>query len=995
MILRGLRAGLLSARLTRGQRAPTQHQVAAPSGLLSFRGGGSSSPWSSTPARASPEISLRATTGMSAAEVKPGNEVEVTEVQQEEQKLPVHDPATKFRKDYKPTPFSVESVNLNFILNEDVTHVHSILSLKPNYQGPTPPPLKLDGRKDLKLVSLKVNGADVNPSEYNVTEKDLTLAKLPPGPVTLNIVTEIKPQENSSLEGLYKSSGNFCTQCEAEGFRGITYFLDRPDVMATYQVRVEADKANYPVLLSNGNLKSQGDLEGGRHFALWEDPFPKPCYLFALVAGKLSMKERMFKTMSGKDVALRIFVQENNLGKVDHALESLVKAMKWDEETFGLEYDLNLFNIVAVDDFNMGAMENKSLNVFNSRLVLASPETATDLDYSRIEGVVGHEYFHNYTGNRVTCRDWFQLTLKEGLTVFRDQEFTSDLNSRPVKRIEDVMGLRVAQFPEDAGPMAHPIRPDSYIKMDNFYTMTVYEKGAEVVRLYNTLLGKEGFRKGMDLYFKRHDGHAVTCDDFLAAMADANNVDLSQLGKWYGQAGTPRLNVSTQYDAASQRYTLRMKQHTPPTPGQPNKEPLLIPVAVGLVGPDGKDLPLHLRAAPETNGTANGNTAQPTTVVLRLTEAEQEFVFEHVPAEPVPSILRGFSAPVRMTVEGQTDEHLQFLLANDSDEFNRWEAGQRLSRKLLLQLYDAASAAKVSSTDKEALQSTLADAGGVPDSLVNAFRAVLMEKGLDGSFKAMATTLPSGTELVDEIPEADPTLIYEVRSYVLRELAARMRPDLEAILKETDSAPGDAYVFNAKECARRTLKQKAINMLSTLEEPSIVDMILQRFREATNMTDQVGALGALVEVPCEARNTALSEFFEKWKSEPLVILKWLGLQAMSNAPGNLALVRSLVDHPAFNINNPNNCYSLFLAFARSPVNFHAADGSGYAFMGDSVLRVDKINHQVAARMVSAFTQFRQYDKQRQGLMRAQLERIVATNGLSENVFEICTKSLAA
>ncbi|KAJ9514038.1 hypothetical protein QJQ45_021130 [Haematococcus lacustris] len=965
----------------------------------------------------------------------------VEQIAKEEEKIaPHHDSNTKYRKDYKAPPFSVQTVDLDFILNEDVTQVHSTLTLVPQYpEDSAPPALVLNGRADVTLVSLKVNGSDWPAEQYSRSDKELQITGLPAGVLTLAITTHIKPQENSLLEGLYKSGGNYCTQCEAEGFRGITYFLDRPDVMAKYTTRIEADKASYPVLLGNGNLQSSGDLPGGRHFVVWEDPWAKPCYLFALVAGKLAMKERSFTTMSGRQVALRIFVSENNLPKaslthhpmqVDHALDSLVKSMKWDEETFGLEYDLELFNIVAVDDFNMGvsaaadgcgagcrpggvggsknvtmakrresreadasgvahgnewAMENKSLNIFNSRLVLASPETATDMDYSRIEGVVGHEYFHNWTGNRVTCRDWFQLTLKEGLT-----EFSADMNSRPVKRIEDATMLRASQFTEDAGPMAHPIRPDSYIKMDNFYSVTVYEKGAEVVRLYATLLGKEGFRKGMDLYFKRHDGHAVTCDDFLAAMADANGADLSALGRWYGQAGTPRVEVTPVFEAGPQTLTLRVKQSTPPTPGQPDKQPVLIPLAVGLLGPDGHDLPLHLRGAPSPAvASAEGHTA-----VLRLEEAEQEFVFEHVASEPVVSVLRGFSAPVKVTVHGQTDEHLTFLFAHDTDPFNRWESGQRLSRKLLLQLYSAAQAANASSEDRQRLHGALAEAGGVPEALSAAFKALLTDKDLDGSFKAMAVSLPGGTELLDAIPDADPTLIHEVRHYVVCQLAARMRPELEAVVKENDSTPGEPYVFSATACARRALKNKALAMLSSLEDPEITANILQRFREATNMTDQIGALSCLVELCGPERELALAEFYAKWQQEPLVILKWLGLQAMSNAPGNVSLAKQLVDHPAFNIGNPNNCYSLFLGFARSPVNFHAANGSGYEFMADSVLRVDKLNHQVAARMVSAFTTFKQFDNKRQALMKAQLERIVATPGLSENVFEIASKSLA-
>ena len=798
-------------------------------------------------------------------------------------------------------------------------------------------------------------------------------------------MTLIKPQENSLLEGLYKSGGNFCTQCEAEGFRGITFFLDRPDVMATYTTRIEADKAKYPVLLGNGNLVEEGEVgDGTRHFTVWEDPFRKPCYLFALVAGDLAMREDTFTTSSGRTVALRIFVQAQNIGKVDFAMQSLKRSMKWDEDTFGLEYDLDLFNIVAVDDFNMGAMENKSLNIFNSRLVLATPDTATDGDFARIEGVVGHEYFHNWTGNRVTCRDWFQLTLKEGLTVYRDQEFSADMNSRPVKRIEDVVRLRAAQFTEDSGPMAHPIRPESYIKMDNFYTLTVYEKGAEVIRLYEAVLGKDGFRKGMDLYFQRHDGQAVTCDDFLAAMADANGEDLSSLSTWYAQAGTPELAVKGTFDPAGRTFTLKFTQRTPPSPGQESKDPVLIPVRTSLLSAaDGQ--PLELRV----NGKSLG-----TETVLRVTEAVQEFVFEGVEGRPVPSLLRGFSAPVKMTVEEQTDEDLIFLLANDTDAFNRWEAGQVLAKKLMLNLYQAAAASTGdANTPAPSLADRLTAAGGVKPSLVDAFRAVITDDAVDGQYKAFAMSLPADSELIAAIPQADPTLLHGVREYVVKELALRLRPELEAAVKANDDPVGTPYEFTAAACARRALKNKALGYLATLGEDSITEELLRRFRSAANMTDEICALAALDLAGGEPRAKAMDEFYEKWKSDPLVLLKWVALLAGSNAKGNVTAVKELMQHPAFNINNPNNCYSLFLGFARSPVNFHAVDGSGYAFMGDAVLTVDKINRQVAARLVSAFTTWKNFDQERQTLMKAQLQRIVDAPGISENVYEIASKSV--
>ncbi|EFN58926.1 hypothetical protein CHLNCDRAFT_19903 [Chlorella variabilis] len=880
-------------------------------------------------------------------------------------------------QDYTPPPYLIDSVHLNFLLGDTVTRVESCMQVLPNHAASERPPLFLHGCEDVKLVAVKVNGESLPVEQYEVESSGLTLKTPPAGAFELEVHTDLHPDQNTSLEGLYTSGGNFCTQCEAEGFRGITFFMDRPDVMAKYTTRIEADKAACPVLLSNGNLVGSGEAEGGRHFTVWEDPFRKPCYLFALVAGDLCMKEDTFTTCSGRSVALRIFTRAHDIGRVDFAMQSLKRSMKWDEEVFGLEYDLDLFNIVAVDDFNMGAMENKSLNIFNSRLVLATPDTATDGDFGRIEGVVGHEYFHNWTGNRVTCRDWFQLTLKEGLTVYRDQEFSADMNSRPVRRVEDVCRLRAAQFQEDNGPMAHPIRPESYIKMDNFYTLTVYEKGAEVIRLYEAVLGKAGFRKGMDLYFQRHDGQAVTCDDFLAAMADANGEDLSALAKWYSQAGTPRLSVAAEYSPADKTYTLRFKQAScgarrlllPPTPGQPTKDPVLIPVRMGLLAPDGGEVPLKLRG-----GEMLGSEA-----VLRVTKAEQEFVFEGVEQAPVPSLLRGFSAPVHMTVEGQSDEDLLHLLAHDTDSFNRWEAGHVLAKKLMRALYAAAK-----------------DSNEVGGRGLGGTGMVCVYARVDGAFKAFAISLPENSELMDKIPEADPILLHEVREFLTRQLAARLRPELEAAVAENDSAPGEQYEFTAAACARRALKNKALGYLAALGDPGVTEQLLHRFRGATNMTDEINALAALDRAGGgSALPAALTGFYQKWEQEPLVLLKWLALQAGSNVAGNVAAVRRLMAHPAFHITNPNSCYSLFLGFARSPVNFHAADGSGYEFMGDVVLQLDKINHQVASRMVSAFTTFKNYDQQRQALMRAQLQRIMDTEGLSDNVFEIVSKSLKA
>jgi aminopeptidase N len=897
-------------------------------------------------------------------------------------------PVEKFRKDYEAVPYTADTVQLLFKLGEEVTTVESEVVMKPLNVNGVSKDVVLNGRDDVVLKEVCVDGKALSQgSDYELDGQRLRIlaSAIPAGTDswTLQVVTELKPQDNTLLEGLYKSSGNFCTQCEAEGFRGITYFLDRPDVMATYKTRIEADKEKYPVLLSNGNLIDSGDMEGGLHYAVWEDPFKKPCYWFALVAGKLSMKEDTFTTMSGKNVTLRIFVQEENIGKVDFAMESLKRSMKWDEDTFGLEYDLEIFNIVAVDDFNMGAMENKSLNIFNSRLVLATPDMATDGDFARIEGVVGHEYFHNWTGNRVTCRDWFQLTLKEGLTVYRDQEFSGDMNSRPVQRITDVMRLRSAQFTEDAGPMAHPVRPDSYIKMDNFYTVTVYEKGAEVVRMYETLVGKDGFRKGMDLYFQRHDGQAVTCDDFLAAMADANGEDLSDLSKWYGQAGTPVVKAKGTFDSAAKSYTLTLAQTTPSTPGQDVKIPVLIPVRVSLLGQDGSTLPLRLQGSSEASSS-------PTEMVLRLSQESQQFVFEGIDAEPVPSLLRGFSAPVKLDIEGQSDDNLEFILTHDSDPFNRWEAGQILGRKRVVTLYNAA----MNKAESESIEEAAANAGGVSSSLVEAFRSLLKAKDLDGQYRAYAIGLPSTSELVGAIPHADPVVLHKIRSFIVKEIANQLRPDLEATIAENEDAPGTPYQFSAEACARRALKNRAVTYLASLKDNTITESIFKRFKEATNMTDEISALAALDIAGGAHRDEAFSLFFEKWKGEPLVLLKWFTLQAESNQEGNIDMMKKLIDHPSFNIKNPNNNYSLFGGFSRSAVNFHAADGSGYQFMADAIIKLDGINHQVAARLVAPFTAYKGYDASRQELMKKELERIVAKEGLSDNVYEIVSKSLA-
>lgn len=883
-------------------------------------------------------------------------------------------PKEIFLADYKMPDYFFDTVDLKFVLGEEKTTVLSRTAVYPRVQGTHQLPLVLDGR-DLKLISIKVDGKEVEKGGFQLTPRHLTLLSPPTSSFTLEIETEIHPQKNTSLEGLYKTSSNFCTQCEAEGFRKITFYQDRPDVMAKFTTRIEADKALYPVLLSNGNLIDQGDLEDGNHYAVWEDPFKKPCYLFALVAGQLVSRDDSFTTRSGRQVLLRIWTPAQDVSKTAHAMYSLKAAMKWDEDVFGLEYDLDLFNIVAVPDFNMGAMENKSLNIFNSKLVLASPETATDADYAAILGVIGHEYFHNWTGNRVTCRDWFQLSLKEGLTVFRDQEFSSDLGSRAVKRIADVAKLRNYQFPQDAGPMAHPVRPHSYIKMDNFYTVTVYEKGAEVVRMYKTLLGKSGFRKGMDLYFQRHDGQAVTCEDFFAAMRDANGADFSNFLLWYSQAGTPVLKVTSSYDSKAHTFTLKFMQQIPPTPGQPVKEPMFIPVAVGLLDSNGKDMSLTSVYSGDSLLSFGSEGHSISTVVLRVEKEEQEFVFANILERPIPSILRNYSAPVRL-VSDISDDDLFFLLANDSDEFNRWEAGQTLARKLMLALVDRAQKNQPLSVDPK---------------FISGLKSLLCDSSLDKEFIAKALTFPGEGEIMDLMEVADPDAVHTVRCFVKKQLASELRPELLRAVENNRSS--EPYEPTHENMARRALKNTALTYLVTLEDPEMTELALNEYRSATNMTEQFAALAAIAQNPGDIRAEVLSDFYQKWEGNALVINKWLALQAFADIPGNVKNVQSLMQHPSFDLRNPNKVYSLIGGFCGCSVNFHAKDGSGYEFVGDIVLQLDKLNPQVASRMVSAFSRWKRFDEGRQALAKAQLERIVACNGLSENVYEIASKSL--
>jgi aminopeptidase N len=872
-------------------------------------------------------------------------------------------PQTIRREDYTPPPFLIDFVDLKVELGPETTQVGARLAMRRNPDAAPAADLVLDGKK-MELLGLLL---DDQPADHAVDDEHLTIRNVPDRFV-LNIDTRIRPQENTELTGLYASKGLFCTQCEAEGFRRITYFLDRPDVMARYTTTIIADAKAVPVLLSNGNLVASGDLGEGRHFAKWEDPFPKPSYLFALVAGQLESLDDRFVTRSGRDVSLRIFVRPGDVKRCRHAMESLKRSMKWDEDVYGLEYDLDMFMIVAVDDFNMGAMENKGLNVFNSKLVLADPETATDGDHHAIEAVIAHEYFHNWTGNRVTCRDWFQLSLKEGLTVFRDQQFSADMGSAAVSRIAEVRGLRAAQFPEDASPMAHPVRPDSYIEINNFYTATVYQKGAEVVGMQHTLLGRENFRKGMDLYFQRHDGQAVTCDDFVQSMEDASGVDLSQFRLWYAQAGTPELKIGGSYDPQAKQYTLTVAQSIPPTPGQPEKKPMHIPLAIGLLDRAGRDLPLRL---------VGEDAARGTTRVLDIRKAEEVFVFEDIPEAPVPSLLRDFSAPVKLT-NPRSDQELTFLMAHDSDPFARWEAGQQYAAKLILRLVE----------DRRNGQAMV-----VPDAFVDAIRRTLDDQRLDRDLIANAVALPGIAYLGELMEEIDIDGLWAAREHIRKTLATKLA-DRWTAAYEANRIAGP-YKFTPEDIGRRSLRGVALSYLSSDGSREARRRGALHFEAAANMTESMAGLATMAELGGIEGETTLARFYDRWKDQPLVLDKWFAIQASAPAADALERVRKLLDHPAYDRKNPNRVRALVGAFASgNPVRFHDPLGKGYAFLADQVIATDKLNPQLAARLLGPLGRWRRYDKSRQSLMRGQLERIVAEPGLSRDVFEIASKSLA-
>ncbi len=854
---------------------------------------------------------------------------------------------TIFLKDYTPPPFLISTIELDVEIRDEDALVRARLAIKRNPEAADPGAALMLNGGELSLQSIAIDGRKLGDAEYSVEAERLTIPAVPDD-FKLETTVIIVPQKNTKLEGLYATKAGFVTQCEAEGFRRITWFLDRPDVMARYTVTVRANKDKYPVLLSNGNLVGSGEQRGGRHWAKFEDPFPKPSYLFAMVAAKLEMLEGTFVTKSGRKARLAIYVEPGKLDQSAFSMACLKSSMQWDEEVFGLELDLDQYMIVAVGDFNSGAMENKGLNIFNTKYVLARPDTATDVDYQNIDRVVAHEYFHNWTGDRVTCRDWFQLSLKEGLTVFRDQEYGSDKYSRPVQRIQEVRGLRSAQFPEDAGPMAHPVRPQSYMEIRNFYTMTVYEKGAEVVRMQHTLLGPQLFRKGMDLYFERHDGQAVTTDDFVAAMQDASGIDLAQFKRWYDQAGTPVVEVTGKYDAAAKRYTLDVKQSCPPTPGQPEKLPFHIPLAVGLVGADGNDLAAEL---------------------LSLKNAEERFVFENIPQAPVPSILRGFSAPVIVKYP-YTDADLAHLMAHDSDAFNRWEAGQRLATTLLL------------GGTKEA-----------PRSFIDAFALVLVAGPNDPAFAAEALNLPSESTLAEQMDVVDPDALHAARNGLRRQLAGALRSELLATYRAmTVTGP---YSPDAASAGKRSLRNLCLGLLMELNDAEVRALCVKQYESADNMTDTMAALTFLANTDCAERISALDAFYAKWKDEPLVVDKWLGVQATSRLPGALAEVKRLTAHPAFDIRNPNKIYALIRAFvAGNHVRFHAADGSGYDFAAEQVSAIDKLNPQVASRVARAFDRWKKFDAVRMAHAKSALERIRDSEGLSRDVGEIVGKALA-
>jgi aminopeptidase N len=876
-----------------------------------------------------------------------------------------------FRLDFKPSTYKIPELDMKFELGASKTLVTTTQVIVP--ESSNAGDLVLDGEDCITLKSMKIDGNVISPENYKIEGDNLIISAsvLPTKQFKLETVVEIAPDKNLQLAGLYASGSNLlCTQCEAMGFRRITYHLDRPDILSKYRVRLEADKKLYPQLLSNGNFVSSGDLGENKHYAEWYDPFPKPSYLFAVVAADLGSIHDTFTTASGREVKLGIYCEKDDVNKLSHAMYSIKEAMKWDEQTFGLECDLDIYNIVATSDFNMGAMENKGLNIFNSAYVLANSDTATDADYANILGVIGHEYFHNWTGNRVTVRDWFQLTLKEGLTVHRDQWFSSDMSGAADKRIADVRGLRGRQFAEDAGPMAHPIRPESYISMDNFYTATVYSKGAEVIRMYRTILGDEGFKKGMKLYFERHDGDAVTCDDFRAAMSDANNYDLTQFERWYKQAGTPVVNIDTSYDASSKQFKMKLTQRTPTTPGPNQKEeeklPLHMPVVVGLLDK-------------VTGKEVMGST------VVQFTEAQQEFVFPNIEADVIPSIFRGFSAPVKINME-QSNEELAFLMAYDTDSFNKWDASYRLASKVILGLVS-------NSKSIEDIES----AGNIPDVYINAIRTVLSSCSNNGdsseadSLAAFTVMLPDLSALSQNMDIIDVEKLVAARKKVKKSLGMALKSEFETVYTSTN--PTGPYIFSSKEGGRRRLHNIALDYLSSSGDAEAATRAKAQFDNANCMTDNISALGSLVSNNCQERSDAIETFHKNAKGDALVLNKWFAIQAMADTPDQIERVKALKTHKDFLLSNPNRCRSLIGTFSANMPHFHAASGEGYKFVAETIIELDKLNPQVAARMCNGFSQWKRFDDKRQALMKAELEKIKGTDKLSKDTFEVVSKYL--
>ena len=874
-------------------------------------------------------------------------------------------PQTTYLKDYRTPAYLVEQVELDFYLNPTATQVTAILKLQlnPDRHGVIEA-LVLDG-ENLQLLGVKIDGIPLTPVDYQCDDVSLTIV-VPPARFVLEVVTRIDPLNNTALEGLYQSNGIFCTQCEAEGFRKITYYPDRPDVLAPFRVRIEGEQADCPVLLSNGNLLEQGVLDSGRHFACWEDPFPKPSYLFALVAGNLVCLEDHYTTLSGRQVLLQIYVEERNRNDCDHAMESLKKSLKWEEDVYGLEYDLDRYMIVAVDDFNMGAMENKGLNVFNSKYVLARPEIATDTDYLNIEAVIAHEYFHNWTGNRVTCRDWFQLSLKEGLTVLRDQQFSADMQSAAVKRIDDVALLRQFQFPEDAGPMAHPVRPESYVEINNFYTTTIYNKGAEVIRMLETLLGREKFIEGVRLYLARHDGQAATCEDFVAALEDAGDVDLTLFRRWYTQAGTPEVQIDCHYDRAAQTFTLDCQQSCSPTPGQLEKEPFHLPLVVGLLGSAGTDLPLQL--ATEESPAASSR-------VLELKQPREQFTFVGVQEQPVLSVLRGFSAPVRLIMQDRPED-LAFRMAYDGDSFNRWEAGQQLAVTELLQLY----------RQKQQTEPV----AGLSKVFVAAWGVALADSAADESLLARMLQLPSEQYLADQLVEVDPQLLRVVREQALRQLLVAHRDQL-ARRYASYTNTGD-YSLDPVAVGRRRLAHGCLALLMLEPDQTLLDRCLRQYQQAGNMTDRLAAFTALVDSDNPLREQIREDFYRQWQQYPLLLDKWFSVLASGRHENTFFDIERLLLHPDFTLNNPNRARSLLGTFAQNLAVFHRPDGSGYRLLTEQIRRLDKRNPQVAARMATPLTRWKRLEPKRRVLLHEELVALQQED-LSRDLYEIVNKSL--